>query len=374
MNGKEKRIVKEIVSRVEKLDKYDVGETIEGLASKIGRKPSEILKLNSNENLFIPLDFVRKILRQVAEEVDPRIYPRDEYGELRDSISLHYNIPSDEIVIGAGSDQLIDLVSRMSLREGDEALAIAPTFVIYERCVRAQGAAYRKIPLRDDFSLDLEALLSSITPKTKIVFLCSPNNPTANQFNREDVLRLAEEFEGIVVVDEAYADFAGSSLVDEVSELENLIVFKTFSKVFGLAGLRVGYAVANRVLAKVINERVQMPYTASLVALKTAVKMLENLEYIREIIGELKAERGRIIEKLNEIGGVRAFPSETNFVLFQVNRDSSSVYRSLLNRGIIVRNVGRVLKFNNCLRVTVAPTPLMDRFLEELKEVLSIEA
>ena len=374
MIRKEKRVVREIISKAQKLDKYDIGETIEGLASKIGKKPSEILKLNSNENLFISRDFLRSLLKQVAEEADPRIYPRDEFMELKESISAYHNIPVDEIVIGAGSDQLIDLVSRMSLGEGDEALSIAPTFVIYERCVKLQGAIYKSIPLKDDFSLNLESLLSSITSKTKIIFLCSPNNPTANQFKREDILRLAEEFDGIVAVDEAYADFAGSTLVNRVGELENLIVFRTFSKVFGLAGLRLGYAVTNKTLAKTINERFQMPYSVSLVALKIATKMLENLDYVRGVIEEIKAERTRMIRALNQISGVRAFPSETNFVLFQVNRDSSSVYRELLSRGVIVRNIGRVLRFNNCLRVTVAPTPLTNQFLRELREVLNAES
>jgi len=374
MIRKEKRVVREIISKAQKLDKYDIGETIEGLASKIGKKPSEILKLNSNENLFISLDFLRSLLKQVAEEADPRIYPRDEFMELKESISAYHNIPANEIVVGAGSDQLIDLVSRMSLREGDEALSIAPTFVIYERCVKLQGAIYKSIPLKDDFSLNLESLLSSVTSKTKIIFLCSPNNPTANQFKREDILRLAEEFDGIVAVDEAYADFASSTLVNRVGELENLIVFRTFSKVFGLAGLRLGYAVTNKTLAETINERIQIPYSVSLVALKIATKMLENLDYVRKVIEEIKAERTRMIRALNQISGVRAFPSETNFVLFQVNRDSSSVYRDLLSRGVIVRNIGRVLKFNNCLRVTVAPTPLANRFLRELREVLNAES
>lgn len=374
MSKEGKKIVKEIISRTQKLDKYDIGETIRGLASKIGKKPSEILKLNSNENLFIPLDFVRALLRQVVEEVDPRIYPRDEFRELRESISAHHNVPEDEIVIGAGSDQLIDLVSRMSLREKDEALSVAPTFVIYERCVKIQGAIYRSVPLKDDFSLDLERLISSITPKTKIIFLCSPNNPTANQFKHKKILQLAEEFDGLIAVDEAYADFADSTLVKVAGELENLIVFRTFSKVFGLAGLRIGYITANKKLAKAINERLQMPYPVSHVSLKIAVKMLSNLEYIKRVIEEIKAERSRLIEELNQIDGVRAFPSKTNFVLFQVNRNSSSVYRDLLSRGIIIRNIGNVLKFDNCLRVTVAPAPLTDRFLEGLREVLSIEA
>ena len=365
-----KKIVEDVIARSQILSPYDVGETIEGLASKIGRGIQEILKLNSNENFFVPLEFIRDVLRQVVEEADPRIYPRDEFRQLKEAIGGYCNVSPGNIVVGAGSDQLIDLVSRIFLKEGDEALSIEPTFVIYERCVRIQGADYRSVPLKEDFSLNVEAMLSSITPKTKVVFICSPNNPTANQIKSEDILKLSEDFEGIVAVDEAYADFAGATLVNRACELENLIVFRTFSKVFGLAGLRLGYAVMNGRLAKAIGDKFQMPYSATVTALKAAVKMLNKIEDVKRMIDALKAERSKLINALNGIRGVRAFPSETNFVLFQVNMDSSLVYRSLLNRGIIVREIGRVLKFNNCLRVTVAPSHIMERFVDELRGVV----
>ncbi|MEM2788173.1 MAG: histidinol-phosphate transaminase [Candidatus Bathyarchaeia archaeon] len=369
-----KKIIEDIIVRGSNLSIYDVGETSEGLALKIRRKASEILKLNSNENLFIPLEFIRSILRQVIDEVDPRIYPRDEFRELRESIGEKIGVPVKSIIIGAGSDQLIDLVTRIFLREGDEAISIEPTFQIYERCVKIQNANYRTVPLRDDFSLDPEAILSSITSRTKVIFICSPNNPTANQLDHRDILKIAESFDGLVAVDETYADFASSSLINVAASLENLIVFRTFSKVFGLAGLRIGYAVVNARLSRIIEERFQMPYSASITALRAAVKMLENMEYLGEIINAVKTERERLIRELNGIKGVRAFPSETNFVLFQVDKSSSAVYRDLLGRGVIIRNIGRVLKFENCLRVTVAPRDYMDRFLQELKEVLSHDA
>jgi len=373
MDVKSKRLISEVIAEAQKLSKYSIGETIEGLAIKLGVKPSEILKLNSNENFFIPLDFLRNILRQVVDETDPRLYPRDEFRELKEALSQRLNIPPEEIVIGAGSDQLIDLVSRMFLSRGDEALSINPTFVIYERCVRIQKAEYKSVPLKDDFSLDVDALISSVNPKTKIIFLCSPNNPTGNRFSREDILRIAENFNGLVVVDEAYADFASETLIDLAGELENLIVFRTFSKFFGLAGLRVGYAITNRDLAKTINERFQMPFSASIIALKMATKLLEeeNFKFIEEKALELKVERSRLIKALNNIEGVKAFPSETSFILFHIEDISSpSVYKALLKRGVIIREIGKVLKFKNCLRVTVAPAEMMKRFLKSLEEVL----
>jgi histidinol-phosphate aminotransferase len=369
-----KKIIEDVIMYAQNLSTYDVGETIEGLALKIGKKPSEILKLNSNENFFVPLDFIRSILKQIIDEVDPRIYPRDEIRELKEAISERNNVSPDNIVIGAGSDQLIDLISEMFLKSGYESLSIEPTFGIYERFTKIHGAIYRSVPLRDDFSLNIDAMLSSVTPKTRIIFLCSPNNPTANQFKRDEIMHLAESFDGLVAVDEAYADFAQTTLINEAASLENMLVFRTFSKVFGLAGLRIGYAVTNKRLAETINKRFQMPYPVSITAVRVAIKMLEKMEYVKMIVDEIKAERSRLIGSLNKIRGVRAFPSETNFVLFQVNKDSSTIYRKLLDKGIIVRNIGQVLKFENCLRVTVAPTLMMENFIRELEAVLSENA
>ena len=279
-------------------------------------------------------------------------------------------VPAEEIVVGTGSDQLIDLVSRMFLRSGDEALSVDPTFSIYERCTRIQGGLYRAIPLRKDFSLDVDRMRASVTPRTRLIFLCSPNNPTANQFDREDLRLLAEGFDGLIAVDEAYVDFSDGSVVDLVEDYRNIAVFRTFSKVFGLAGLRVGCAIASPELAKVMNERFQMPYSVTLIGLRTALRLLGKTETIGGAIEDVKAERSKLIERLNKMKGVKAFDSKTNFVLFQVERSSDEVYEELLRKGVIVRNMGRVLHLENCLRVTVAPPPMTERFLDTLGEVL----
>jgi len=363
-------MLKELLAEAQQLGVYDVGETVMRLARRLGKKPSEIVKLNSNENFFVPLDLLREALKEIAAEADPRVYPRDEPKELKESLSRILAVSPDQIVIGTGSDQLIDLVSRMMLRPGDEALSIFPTFSIYERCARIQGAIYKPIPLKEDFSLDVEKLLNAVTSRTRLIFLCSPNNPTANQFSLQSIRFLAESFEGLVAVDEAYVDFAGDSLVRLVEDLENLVVFRTFSKVFGLAGLRVGFAVANLEIARVMDERYQMPYSVSLVGLLMALKLLEKREEIKIAVENVKAERNNLMRQLNSIEGVRVFDSQTNFVLFQVDRSSEQVYRQLLDKGVIVRNIGRVLRYENCLRVTVAPSSMMEKFLTALEEVL----
>jgi len=369
-----KAILEQITTDGEQLSKYDVGQTCVRLARDLGKKPTQILKLNSNENFFVPRSLLRDLLKEVAEEVDLRVYPRDEIGELREALTGYLPVSPEEIVIGGGSDQLIERLSQIVLSRGDEARSTAPTFSMYERCVRIQGGTYRPVPLRADFSLDTEKMLTPSTPRSKLLFLCSPNNPTGNQFDRADVETLANGFDGLLVVDEAYADFAADSVVDLVNEFENLVVLRTFSKAFGIAGLRLGYAVTNRNLARVIDERFQMPYSASNIAIRLAQKLLDNFNLIRNAIAELKAERAKLITKLRQVDRLRAFDSEANFVLFQTERGSDEVYTSLLAKGIIIKNIGKVLHLDGCLRVTVAPSPVTERFISALTEVLDENA
>jgi len=362
--------LKQILKEAQNLSIYDVGETIEGLVGRLGRDPSEILKLNSNENFFVPKELLRNLLDEVNREIDPRIYPRDEKTELKEALSKYVKVSPDQIIIGTGSDQLIDLISRAFLKRGDLALTVTPTFSMYERCVRTMGADLISVPLRKDFSLDVENVLKKGSD-AKLLFLCSPNNPTANQFEIEKIRRLIDQFDGLIVVDEAYAEFAEKAIIPLVDEFENLVVLRTFSKAFGVAGLRLGYGVSSGDLASTISQRFQMPYVATLIALKMGVKLLERIDAFRDAIVKLKAEREVMIKRLNGMEGVNAFDSQTNFVLVELERSSAEVYRTLLNRGIIVRDLGRILHLENCLRVTVAPPEMTDRFITEFGGVLN---
>ena len=370
MKTKERSWLKQTMKEAQNLSIYDVGETIEGLAGRLNRDPSEILKLNSNENFFVSKELLRNLLDEVNVEIDPRIYPRDEKTEFKEALSKYVKVSPDQIVTGTGSDQLIDLISRAFLKRGDLALIVTPTFSMYERCVRTLGAELISVPLRKDFSLDIENVLENGS-EAKLLFLCSPNNPTANQFETETIQRVIDEFDGLVVVDEAYAEFAEKTIIPLVEKSENLVILRTFSKALGVAGLRLGYAVSCYDLASTISERFQMPYVTTLIALKMGVKLLENIDVFREAIAKLKAEREMMTKRLNGMEGVNTFDSQTNFVLVELEKSSTEVYGTLLNRGIIVRNLGRVLHLENCLRVTVAPHDMTDRFIAEFRGVLN---
>jgi len=361
--------IRDFMNEASKIEKYRTVETMNHLTRRLGLNLSEVLKLDANENLFIPLDLQRSLLREAVEEVDPRRYPQDERIMLQDELGEYLNVEPEQILIGAGGDQLIELVFNSFLKRGDEVVSIAPTFSIYELAARIRGIRYRGVPLKDDFTLDLERLIS-YSARAQVIFLCSPNNPTANQFRLEEVKRIIEEFEGLVVVDEAYVEFASHSISHLADVYENLIVLRTFSKAFGLAGFRIGYAISNSELASILNESFQMPYPASQMAILLSLKILRRIDVVRKAIEEVKAERGSLIRRLNEVGGVKAFNSDTNFVLASFETESKKLYDALLSRGVLVKMVGNILNLENCLRITVAPPKMMDRFMDVLKEAL----
>ena len=358
------------LERSERLTGYSSGLKPEELAADLGLERSEILKLNENENLFLPAEFMKSMLEEACMETDPRLYPTVEGRMLEKAISEYLGVSPEQIVLGAGSDDLIELVLYSVLRMGDELLAATPTFSMYERCARIAGAKFRAVDLGNDFSLSATSLLSAVTARTKIIVLCNPNNPTANLFPREEILRLIEGFDGIVVLDEAYAEFAGRSLVGETGRLGNLIVLRTFSKAFGLAGIRLGYAVANEALARTLKEKYRTPYPLSPLAMRVGVKLLENREVVERATEEMKVQRGRLIDEMNGMDGVKAYPSETNFVLFSLDRDPDEVYTRLLGDGIIIRRIGQLPGRGGCLRVTVAPREISMRFLRALREAV----
>jgi len=349
---------------------YIFGYSVKSVERSFGQRKSDILKLDSNENFFIPRHDLLKIIMEVVEEFDPRLYPQEEDQELREKISSYIRIPADRIVVGNGSDELMERIARLFLEAGEMAVTITPTFSMYRHAVKMQRAELIEVPLNADFSLNVDAILSKVTPKTRVLFLCSPNNPTANQFKTEEIKHLLSAFEdGMVVLDEAYVEFAGSSVIHLTEDFDNLIVLRTFSKAFGLAGLRLGYCIADAEVAETLSRNVGLPYAVNTVALRVGAKILEKLEIVENAIKRLRIERDKLIEALNTIEGVRAFKSETNFVLFHTDKPSTQVYRELLQRGIIIKNLGALLSLENCFRATVGLPEMNVRLVQALRDI-----
>ncbi|MBD3407776.1 MAG: histidinol-phosphate transaminase [Candidatus Lokiarchaeota archaeon] len=328
----------------------------------------DYLDLSANENLFIDLVSLRKLMFETVDSYDPRKYQSDIYT-LRSKLASMNCTDADQILLGNGSDQLIELFVRSVLSQDDHAIVVTPTFSMYKRVLQFHGCNFSQVSLNQDFSLNIDSILNSIRPETKIVFLCSPNNPTGNQQSIDDVEILLQESDCLVLLDEAY-------LIDNprtsplLSTYSNLVILRTLSKSFGLAGLRVGYAIGDRSLMTILRERVQQPFPLSTFSVEVALALLDNLELVIDADNQMRRERSRTFDSLQSLSGVLPFPSETNFLLFSARNNSTEIQQQLMRSGILVRDIGTVLQYSNCLRVTIAPSNLMVRFLDALKEVL----
>jgi len=361
--------IKEKLKKLQEIESYTIGESTEKIAKRLGLLPNEIVKLNFNENLFLSKKKLTDIIKVVAKECDLRIYPQEEQNKLKQSISRQLKVPFDSIVIGNASDELIDRISRLFLEKGETAVSIAPTFPVFKYCAKRQGANYLTIPLLENFRLNIKQLLSSFSTKTSMLYLCSPNNPTGTQFNKEEIETLINKFPGIVVLDEAYAEYANYSLISKVNDFENLIILRTFSKAFGLAALRLGYAVTNSTLSNILIEKSPLPFPVSSFTLNMGKKLMENFNIVSQSVDELKREREKLIKKLNQINGIKAFNSQANFVFFAVNKPYEMVYQTLLNKGLLIKKIGKILHLDNCLRTTVGLPWMNEKLVENLKEI-----
>ncbi|UCH37671.1 MAG: histidinol-phosphate transaminase [Candidatus Bathyarchaeota archaeon] len=330
--------------------------------------PNDWIKLNANENLFLQQAFFAQQYHEYASKFDPRLYPQTEKIELIQSLAKYLSLPAECFTIGNGSDDLIETVVKAFLRPSERCLSISPTFTMYRIIVENHGGVYETVPLDASFSIRSQAFLNKVKDDTTLCILCSPNNPTGNQLEHSMLLEIIEEFEGLVIVDEAYAEFAPYSIHREVLNHENLIVLRTFSKAFGLAGLRIGYACAAPKLTAALRQR-QLPYNVNKFSMRIATAILQNPQLFLETVDTIKTERCKFITSLNHINGVKAFPSDANFVLITTEKDADSVFTELKSRKLLVRQIGTILNHGKCLRITVGPAKTNLQLIRTLEEI-----
>jgi len=357
-----------IKARLSEVKPYRPSPYVDQLAKRLSVSPCEVLKLDSNENLFLSRNFIQQVMVEASFESDPRLYPETEADELRAKLAEINGVEHEQIIIASGGDQIIEVLYNSLVERGGRVTAVTPTFSMYPRAANQRQLEYIEAPLNSDFTLNVQGTLRKAEGSDLLV-LCNPNNPTGNEFNRDDIIQIIDGFQEFTLIDEAYTDFASYSLVQETADRENLLVLRTFSKAYGLAGLRLGYCVTNVELAEIINGQCMMPYPVSSLVLRAGTILLRNQKRINELVEQTKIERERLIDEMNSIDGLTAFPSATNFVLFNTEKPYNKVYEGLQDWGILIRVFGKVLGKENCLRVTVTPRPMMDRFIEALREV-----
>jgi histidinol-phosphate aminotransferase len=323
--------------------------------------------MDTNENLALPKKFVARIIGEASSKTDLREYPSYQYDELRAKLGKYLNVPKECIAIGSGSDQIIDLLLS-TFANGFSTVTIKPTFTFYKDRCNLRSIKMKELQLDGDFSFDAKRLLS-LSKGARICYICSPNNPTGNQFDKKIMAEVISSFNGLVIVDEAYVEFSDYSLKDLVRRYDNLVVLRTMSKAFGLAGARVGYMVSNNKIADLFVNTIQYPYPLSSISLKAASIALSKLNYVKLILKTVRNERKRVFDGINAIDGLCAFRSDANFVLFEAGRKYYTLYRNLIKKGVVVRNIGGIGKHKGCLRVTIGTRLMNNKFLKALKVV-----
>ncbi|WP_048108504.1 histidinol-phosphate transaminase [Methanosarcina barkeri] len=347
---------------------YVPGKSIEEIVSAYGLEPTSIIKLGSNENPLGPSPKAIQALVNVASYAN--IYPSADAIELREALSKYTGFPvSNLIASGPGMDGLLDGVCRLVIERGDEVIIPTPTFAYYELPARACGGKPVFVRRNQDFSIDPEKILEAASGRTKIIFLCSPNNPSGNLLPENDLRKILENTTALVFVDEAYVEFADRNLAGLVREYDNLVVGRTFSKVFGLAGLRLGYGIMPEWLAKEYI-RAATPFSVSLPALKAGVAALSDTEHRKKSID--LARKGR--EYLKEKIPFKVYPSQSNFVLVDVAPLKAKVVtQNLMKKGIIVRSCDSFRDAgDNFIRVTVG-TPEQNEIIVRTFEAVKNE-
>lgn len=321
------------------------------------------LLLDANEN---------SLGSPIRNSLDLHRYPAPTQDALRKKIAVWRQVDFENIFLGVGSDEPIDLLMRIFCEPGKDSIIITPpTYGMYKVAAHINNIGIKEVLLTESFHLRPQEILNVTDDKTKILYLCSPNNPTANSLKLTDMVKLVASFPGIVVVDEAYIDFAKQeSMAPLVQQYPNLVVLQTFSKSFGLAGIRLGIAISSPEIIRVML-RVKAPYNINKLTADTAMKAFENMPLVKFNIEKIIEEREYVAEQLRQANSVeKVFPTDANFLLFKI-RNARQIYEKLAENGIIVRYRGNEPHCDDCLRVTIGMPDENVRFLKTIKSLIT---
>ncbi len=352
-----------------KFEPYPPGKPVSELRRELGIS-GPVVKLASNENPFGPPPGALEAISKTTAELNR--YPDPAAFELRKALADRFKVRPEEIVLGNGSNEIIDLLVKACLCPGEEALMSEPSFLMYEKYVTAAGGKAVKVPLRD-FRHDLKAIAEHISEKTRLIFLDNPHNPTGSIITQEEfsIWHQGLRQELVIVIDEAYGEFVDDPYVLKPLVFKEasppVVLLRTFSKAYGLAGLRVGYGIMKEQLARVLNA-IRQPFNVNTLAQVAARAALEDEAYLSKVLETTRAERRKLEATLKRLG-LHPYPSQANFILVDLGQPARPIYEALLKRGVIVRSM-EAYGFPNCLRISIGTPQENEIFLAKLEEVL----
>ena len=322
------------------------------------------LRLDTNTNVLGSNPAAEKYLRENSWDLNG--YPNTYSDGLRQALADLYGLDGDNIIAGNGSDEMLDVIFKTFMDMGDNSVIPVPSYTLYDYFVKLNGGRAIEVDLTEDFQLDVDAM---VRQDAKVIIMPSPNNPTGNCFRPKDVEEVISRFDGVVVVDEAYAEYSDNPFVRRVEEFDNLVVLRTFSKAYAMAALRIGYAVTNKSLADMMIS-VKIPYSLNMVSEGAAIAAVKDQDFIRRSVQMVREERPKLSEGLRKLG-FEPFPSDSNFIMARAPIDHKVLVDGLKQRGILIRDFGAKRRTENCVRTTVGTAEQNALLLEKIAEVIS---
>ncbi len=298
-------------------------------------------------------------------------YPDPAQTKLRKKLASYLGVSTTKLFFGVGSDEIIDLLIRIFCDPKKDSVVIPqPTYGMYQVACDINNIKVITVPLNKYFQVNAAITLNAVQKNTKMIFLCSPNNPTGNLLSKNNVLQIVKKFKGIVVIDEAYIEFSeGNSFISELMKYKNIVITRTFSKAWGLAGLRCGYSIADEFITSLLF-KIKAPYNLNKLTAHAVLEALSKVKQKDKFVSKLNSEREKLIAELGKIKEVqKILTTDANFITFRI-RNATDIFTKLATEGIIIRNRSNQLNLENCLRVSIGTTQENKKFIEKLKEIL----
>jgi histidinol-phosphate aminotransferase len=347
---------------------------IRGLPSYVPSRPhalpERLVRLDMNESPYGPSPKARAALAAFDQA---HRYPDFAQTRLREALSQYTGVPAEQIVAGAGLDDVLTTLCNLVLDPADEVVISEPTFGVYRVLASLHGGVTVDAPLTSDFRLDPDRVIGAITARTKFVVICTPNNPTGNVLDNDAIERICAEAPCLVVIDEAYSEFAGTSHIGLMAKFPNVLIGRTMSKFAGMAGMRVGYGLFPASLVPHLAHATPPFHNVSMASAEAVVASLQDLDYLNGVVARIVVDRDALSDQLRELPGVTPLDSATNFLLVRLPVENAEpVVQGLAQKGVLVRHFGRPeLGIRDCLRVTIGTTEENEFFLNMLQETLA---
>ncbi len=359
-----------IKSYLKNLTPYPPGKTIDEIKRELNVS-GKIYKFNSNESPLGPPEDVVKVIKKLAGEV--HLYPEAGYIELKKAIAEEWGVSPSAVVLGNGSDEVIELVFKALIEPGDEVIFTQPSFLMYEKFSEIYGASIKKVPLSSAYTHDLEKILKNLSSRTKVIFLDHPHNPTGSTIKRENwqkfLRRVPEDV--LVVIDEAYGDFITDPSVPLGIEFLKkgfpVMIIRTFSKSYGLAGLRLGYGITHSDFAQILDS-LRQPFNLNILSYKAGITAIKNKKYLESLKNLIKDGREFLSSEFKKLG-FRVLPSQANFIMVDFGKKAEDIYKKLMKKGILLRPL-KAYGFPTFLRISIGVPEENRLLLKEIKNLL----